>query len=267
MEYQQSHLFLYTKPENQVLFEGCGFHRLVSVLNAACLMENTPVGIRDYCDTLAAFRQPGKRIGSIVMNANPFTLGHRHLVLQALKQCDWLHVFVVAEDVSTIAYADRLELVRAGLKGMDRVTVHGGSRYLISKATFPAYFIKDSRVVEACSMAVDLLLFRNYIAPALGITHRFVGSEPFCPVTRKYNQDLHEWLERAPEKAPAVHVVEFPRLEINGRPISATDVRQLLAVGDFKTIASLAPATTIALLHEKYAARGAARNAAQPVEV
>jgi [citrate (pro-3S)-lyase] ligase len=116
-------------------------------------------------------------------------------------------------------------------------------------------------------MAVDLLLFRKYIAPALGITHRFVGTEPFCSVTRKYNQDLHEWLERAPEEAPAVHVVEFPRLEINGRPVSATDVRKLLSAGDFEAMALLAPATTVALLQEKYAADDASRSAAQTVEV
>jgi [citrate (pro-3S)-lyase] ligase len=46
------------------------------------------------------YRQPGRKIGAIVMNANPFTLGHRWLVEQAARQCDWLHLFVVKEDAS-----------------------------------------------------------------------------------------------------------------------------------------------------------------------
>ncbi len=259
IERGHNHLFLYTKPENAVLFEGCGFHQVVSVLGSACLMENTPVGIRDYCDMLAAFRQPGERIGGIVVNANPFTLGHRHLVQQALGACDWLHVFVVSEDASAISYADRLDLVRAGLAGLDRVTVHAGSRYLVSKATFPSYFLKDAKVVEACSTALDLLIFRRYISPALGITHRFVGNEPFCAVTRKYNRDMHEWLEHASEEGPALRVVEIPRLEVGGIPVSASRVRQLLGEGDFEMMAHLVPATTLALMRAKYAGRARAR--------
>ncbi len=253
MKSGQSHLFLYTKPGNAYLFEGCGFHKLVEVMGHACLMENTPVGIRDYCDSLQAFRQEGKRIGSVVINANPFTLGHLYLVRQALRRCDWLHVFVVAEDASTMRYADRLDMVRAGLAGMARVTVHGGSRYLISRATFPGYFIKDTCIVEACSTAMDLLMFRKYIAPALGITHRFVGTEPFCELTRKYNEDMFGWLESATEDGAPIQVVEIPRLEVSGRAISASDVRRQLAQGDFAAMSTLVPATTLSHLRARYA--------------
>lgn len=266
----QSHLFLYTKPHNVVLFEGCGFHKLAEVMGHACLMENTPVGIRDYCDSLGAFRQEGKRIGCVVINANPFTLGHLHLVRRALRECDWLHVFVVSENASTFAYADRLDMVRAGLAGMDRVTVHAGSRYLISKATFPGYFLKDACVVEACSTAMDLLIFRKYIAPALGITHRFVGSEPFCSLTRKYNEDMFDWLESTSEEGAPIHVVEFPRFEVAGRAVSASEVRRLLANGDFVAMAALAPATTLSHLRARYAScfrPRVARGANELVEV
>jgi [citrate (pro-3S)-lyase] ligase len=251
----QAHLFLYTKPDRVAFFEGCGFHKVVEVSGHACLMENTPVGIKDYCDSLRALRQPGQRIGSVVLNANPFTLGHLHLVRTALEQCDWLHVFVVSEDASTVCYADRLDLVRAGLDGMDRVTVHGGSEYLVSKATFPSYFIKDTCVVKACSTAIDLLLFRKHIAPALGITHRFVGNEPYCRLTRKYNQDMSEWLEKSGEEGNPIHVVEIPRFEVKGRAVSASDVRRLLAGGDFETVASLVPATTLARMRARYGLR------------
>jgi [citrate (pro-3S)-lyase] ligase len=138
---------------------------------------------------------------------------------------------------------------------MERLTVHGGSRYLISKATFPSYFIKDACVVEACGTAIDLLIFRRYIAPALGITHRFIGTEPFCRLTRKYNEDMFEWLENVSEEGQPVHVVEIPRLEVAGHPVSASEVRRLLAKGDFVTMASLVPPTTLACLRAKYAFR------------
>jgi [citrate (pro-3S)-lyase] ligase len=254
MKSGHSHLFLYTKPNNVVLFEGCGFHKLVEVMGHACLMENTPVGVRDYCASLQAFRHEGQRIGGIVVNANPFTLGHLHLIRRSLRACDWLHVFVVAEDASSIRYADRLDMVRAGLAGMDRVTVHGGSRYLISKATFPGYFIKDTCIVDACSTAMDLLMFRKYIAPALGITHRFIGSEPFCQLTHKYNEDMLGWLGSASEEGAPIQVVEFPRFEVAGRAVSASEVRRLLAQGDFAAMASLVPATTLSHLRSRYAA-------------
>ena len=253
MKRGQSHLFLYTKPDRAPLFEGCGFHQIVEVPGHACLMENTPVGIRDYCESLRAFRQQGQRIGCVVLNANPFTLGHLDLVRRALRECDWLHVFVVAEDASTIRYADRLDMVRAGLAGMDRLTVHGGSRYLISKATFPSYFLKDSREVETCGTAIDLLIFRSYIAPALGITHRFIGNEPFCRVTRKYNEDMFKWLESESVEGAPIHVVEIPRLEVDGRAVSASEVRQLLAKGDFAAMTALTPVTTLSHLRAIYA--------------
>lgn len=45
---------------------------------------------------------PGAKdlVGAIVMNCNPFTLGHRYLVETCAKKCDMLIVFVVQEDKS-----------------------------------------------------------------------------------------------------------------------------------------------------------------------
>ena len=146
-------------------------------------------------------RKLGSKIGAVVMNANPFTLGHRYLVEQSAAQCDWLHVFVVREDVSFFPYADRYPLVKQGVEGIERVTVHEGSAYMVSRATFSAYFFKEKGIVGDCFTAIDLLMFRNYIAPALGITHRFVGTEPFCATTRKYNEDMKYWLAQAPAEA------------------------------------------------------------------
>ncbi len=59
----------------------------------------------------------------------------------------------------------------------------------------PCYFIKEQSVINHCYTEIDLKIFRQYLAPALGITHRFVGTEPFCTVTAQYNLDMRFWLE------------------------------------------------------------------------
>jgi len=251
-----SHLFLYTRPENVSFFQGCGFYALAEVPGYVTLMENTPVGIRAYCDRLRAQRpaglRPDARIGGIVINANPFTLGHQYLVRLAAAQCDWLHLFVVSEDVSFVSYRDRYALVEQGVRGIERLTLHHGSQYMVSRATFPDYFFKEKGVVGDCCTAIDLLLFRNHIAPALGITHRFVGTEPFCETTRKYNADMKFWLQGDGSTAPAVTVIEEARTRAGGTPISASEVRRLLRSRDLDRIRALVPAPTFELLREKY---------------
>lgn len=253
LERGHTHLFLYTSPRNVSFFEGCGFYELVEVPGYVSLMENTPIGIKGYAKRLMPLRQEGEKIGCIVMNANPFTYGHQYLVKLAAQACDWLHVFVVSEDASLIAYRDRFALVQAGVAGIPRLTLHHGSEYMISRATFPDYFFKEKGVVGDCCTAIDLLLFRNYIAPALGVTHRFVGTEPFCPTTRKYNDDMKYWLQAAPSSAPSIHVIEVPRTASSGVPISASEVRRLLGRGDFSKIQSLVPPDTLGMLNDKYA--------------
>ena len=139
-------------------------------------------------------------------------------------------------------------MVNAGVARLPNVTVHEGSRYLISRATFPAYFLKETGKVQQAWSEIDVRIFRDYIAPALGITHRFVGSEPFCDVTRQYNDTLHGVL------ADAVSVVELPRIKAVGSAISASEVRRLLKTQQFSRIREIVPDTTFAHLQAHYAA-------------
>ncbi len=147
------------------------------------LMENSRERLTRYCRQLAMYRQPGRKIGAIVMNANPFTLGHRWLVEQAASQCDWLHLFVVKKMRPAFPITIASNSLNRGLPASIRVTLHPGSAYLISRATFPGYFLKEQGVVDDCHSQIDLQLFRERLAPALQITHRFVGTEPLCPLT------------------------------------------------------------------------------------
>ena len=167
------------------------------------------------------------------MNANPFTLGHRYLVETASEQVEKLFVIPVKEDVSLFPYEERLEMIRRGCEGL--ATVLDGSDYQISAATFPTYFLKDLSEASETQMLLDLDLFGRHIAPALGATVRFVGTEPSDPLTARYNELMKEVLP-----SYGIQVVEIPRL--NG--VQASNVRKALEHGSFQTAASMTPPTT-----------------------
>lgn len=174
--------------------------------------------------------------GVVVMNCNPFTLGHRYLIEQAAKQVERLFVMVVREDCSLFAYAERKAMVEQGVAHLKNVTVIDGSEYAISQATFPTYFLKRLDDAADTQMLLDLDLFRRHIAPALGATVRFVGTEPTDQLTRRYNQLMHEVL---------ADVRETARLEKKGNAVSASRVRKAMEQGDMSTIRQLVPPTTL----------------------
>ena len=176
------------------------------------------------------------RRGVVVMNCNPFTLGHRYLIKQAAKQVERLFVMVVREDCSLFAYAERKAMVEQGVAHLENVMVIDGSEYAISQATFPTYFLKRLDDAADTQMLLDLDLFRRHIAPALGATVRFVGTEPTDRLTRRYNQLMHEVL---------ADVREIARLEKEGNAVSASRVRKAMEQGDMSTIRQLVPPTTL----------------------
>ena len=176
------------------------------------------------------------RGGIVVMNCNPFTLGHRYLIEQAAKQVERLYVMVVREDRSLFAYTERKAMVERGVADIENVNVIDGSDYAISRATFPTYFLKRLDDAADTQMLLDLDLFRRHIAPALGATVRFVGTEPTDQLTRRYNQLMHEALK---------DVRETDRLEKDGYAVSASRVRKAMEEGDMNTIRQLVPPTTL----------------------
>lgn len=225
---------LFTKPKNRQLFESLSF-RLLAEAPEAILMETGIGGISNTVKALEKIREDGER-GVIVMNCNPFTLGHRYLIEQAAKQVKRLYVMVVREDCSLFAYTERKAMVEQGVADIENVTVIDGSDYAISRATFPTYFLKRLDDAADTQMQLDLDLFRRHIAPALGATVRFVGTEPTDQLTRRYNQLMHEALK---------DVREIDRLAKDGNAVSASRVRKAMEQGDMNTIRQLVPPTTL----------------------
>lgn len=214
----ETELFLFTKPKHINLFSGLGFYPIISTVDTL-MMENRRNGITSFLNSLPRFEG---RVGAIVCNCNPFTLGHRWLIEQASAQCDKLIIFVLAEEQPMFPSADRLKLVKDGTADIENVTVVSGGRYLISQATFPTYFIKEQADCVSAACRLDVELFAKRIAPTLNISVRFVGKEPFDPVTREYNETIKAVLPQH-----SIEVVEFPRY----RGISASTVRKLIEEG------------------------------------
>ncbi|MBO5634557.1 MAG: triphosphoribosyl-dephospho-CoA synthase [Bacteroidales bacterium] len=305
-------LKVFTKPENEAVFTSLGFHTIARAPQAILLenghglegylasfdvakiavskiagqpIEPGRVHSRDASLAAAEYGLSSTAVpagvtchpecgegsvGVIIMNANPFTLGHKYLVEKASGQVDKLFVIPVKEDLSLFPYSERLEMIRSGCEGL--ATVLDGSDYQISAATFPTYFLKDLSEASETQMLLDLDLFGRRIAPALGATVRFVGSEPTDPLTARYNELMKEVLPTF-----GISVVEIPRLEFSEvavglrphsaaaerewtRPgsggnlavpkkatavaIRASDVREALKEGNFRTAAALTPPST-----------------------
>ncbi len=229
---------LFTKPSNRGIFESLGF-RLLSSAEKAILMEAGADGLKEYKKYLSERKTEGRN-GVIVMNANPFTRGHRYLVEQAAAQVDRLYVIAVKEDRSLFPYAERLGMIAKGCADIPNVTVCKGSDYAISAATFPTYFLKRPDDATLTYMSLDLDLFANHIAPALDAKIRFAGSEPEDELTRLYNTQMTVQLP-----AKGVEFVEIPRLREREAPVSASRVRAELDAGEFAAAGEMVHPTTI----------------------
>ena len=285
-------LKVFTKPENEAVFGSLGFHAIARA-PLAILMENGR-GLEAYCaclkDTLLSSRptegsgEISSSVGVVVMNANPFTLGHRYLLEQAAARVDRLVVIPVRTSYA-FPYTERLAMIKAGAPS--GVTVVEGSDYQISAATFPTYFLKDLSEAAETQMRLDLDLFARHIAPALGATVRFVGSEPQDPLTARYNALMQELLP--------LKVVEIPRLKaepvseenyflqgfaknqfssdpvkpINASHtavISASAVRTALEQGSYARAAALCPESTRPYLMAALAERALRRELDTPLK-
>ena len=256
------HLFLYTKCSSAKFFGDLGFYEIVRIPDQIVFMENRRSGFTDYLKKLEKDHIPAAgshgaethsadvssppcgsdaspRTAALVMNANPFTLGHQYLAERAAAENDILHLFIVSEDASLVPFSVRKRLVLEGTAHLHNIIYHESGPYIISSATFPSYFQKDEAAVNESHAMLDLTVFTQ-IARTLGISRRYVGEEPNSQVTGIYNRIMSEKL---PENG--IECVIVPRREFGGQAISASTVRQALKDGDWDLLARLVPETTL----------------------
>ncbi len=234
-----THLFLYTKCDSAKFFGDLGFYEIVRIPGQIVFMENRRTGFSDYLNRLERQSADAKHVAALVMNANPFTLGHQYLAEKAASENDILHLFIVSEDASLVPFAVRKRLVMEGCAHLSNIIFHESGPYIISSATFPSYFQKDEAAVIESHAMLDLTVFTR-IAQTLGISRRYVGEEPTSLVTGIYNRIMCEKLCQN-----GIECRIIPRKEKDGRAISASTVRQALKDSNWELLAELVPVTTL----------------------
>lgn len=257
IEYQNergiNHLFIFTKPEHSKKMEELGFSLVVNVDDKIVLLDNKISELKKFTDKILLEIEnkfsdkniKNLKISSVVMNANPFTKGHKYLVEQACLNEDLVIVFVVRENKSRFPFNIRYECVKLGLAENKKVIVCDGGEYIISNSTFPTYFLKDKKIVNNLYSKMDATIFAKYIAKNLRIGSRYLGEEPLDITTKNYNENLKCVLEKNDIK---VNII--PRKKMGGELISASYFRKYLDENNIEKMKEIAPESTIKILRD-----------------
>ncbi len=238
-------LFVFTAPANAGTFQALNFNPLVNHPKVTLLEYGQ--GIQHYLKAHGDLVRKGNN-GAVVVNCNPFTLGHRYLIEEAASKVDTLYVFVVREDRSAFPFDVRMRLVREGTANLENLVVLDSSHYAVSGITFPAYFLKAEDPVSQIQMEVDLALFGKYLAPFFGIRRRFIGTEPYCRTTRLYSETMKRVLP-----GYGIETVQVERRRVGEGVISAYRVREAIRNEAFETLRRLVPGTTLDYIRSEQA--------------
>ncbi|MDT3393492.1 [citrate (pro-3S)-lyase] ligase [Loigolactobacillus coryniformis] len=233
-----THLFVYTKVKSAPFFKDLGFTEIARVADKLVFMENRNDGFFNYLHQLKQSKLVSKKITSIVVNANPFSLGHQFLIEKASAENDLVHLFIVSEDSSLIPFSVRKKLVEQGTTHLTNIIYHTTGPYIISNSTFPSYFLKDEETVIRTQAALDIELFIK-IAQQLNVTSRYVGEEPYSQVTHIYNEVMLDKLNQV-----GIQCNVIPRLKIGKEVVSASKIRLALKQGDLASVKEMVPAST-----------------------
>lgn len=236
--------YLYTKPNTGESFAKLGYQEIVKLDDQLIFMEKAVNGFSEYLHYISDQAQNNSRQAGLVINANPFTLGHQYLVERASRENNSVYVFVVSEDRSYVPFEDRLHLVKEGVKHLDNVVVLETGPYMVSQTTFPSYFLQEDQDATIVQAQLDATLFKTRIAPVMGITHRYVGQEPFSETTEIYNQQMKKVFGND------LTLIVLERKKISGQAISASLVRDLWRERDLKSIKKLVPEATYSYIEE-----------------
>lgn len=261
-------IFVYTTAASAEAFSWFGFEILASVDSQLVFMERPGEsgGLQNYLKFLTARtkdwlkNQPdfavdkplpstGREppVSSIVMHANPFTLGHLYLAERAAEESSLVHLFILSEESPDFPSADRLRIVEETTGRISNLIVHPSGPYLVSAATFPSYFIPTEDKITALQAQLDAKIFLSHIAPALSIQRRYVGTEPLSNATNLYNEAMKAVF------ANELELVIVPRFQSNdGQPVSASRVRGLYREENWQELAELVPPAILAYLKEHW---------------
>lgn len=233
------HSFIFTKPKNISIFSSLGFKTVYQVKDVA-LLENGMYNINTYIEKMInKYNISINEKASLVMNCNPFTLGHKYLIEKASEENEEVLVFILEENKSLFPFDIRYKLVKEGTAHLKNVKVIPGGEYIISSATFPSYFLREEGEKLKAYTELDAGIFAEYFCKKLNIKTRYVGTEPYCTVTNAYNETLGETLN---ESGIELRVIQ--RKIYKEHAISASEVRDYIRQNRMHELKDILPDVT-----------------------
>ena len=246
--------FVYTKPETAKLFQALGYSLIATAEPLFAVLEFGYKRIKDYQQYLKRnkIETLTNNIAAIVVNCNPFTIGHRYLIEKASQENELVYLFVVSENLSAFPFEIRWKLIEEGISHLKNVKMLATGPYIVSGAIFPNYFLKNEswNLVSQKQAEIDVKIFANYITPILNIKKRYIGTEKYCQTTAAYNTAMRNIL---PEHD--IKVIEYERIsaEINNKNsfVSASKVREAIKQHKLNEVLSTLPTSTKEFLLSK----------------
>lgn len=247
------HCFVYTRPETAKLFESLGFSLISTAEPLFAVLEFGYETIKDYQAYLKTKKKETKteNIAAVVVNCNPFTVGHKYLIEKASEENEIVYVFVVRENLSVFPYETRVKLIKKGISHLDNVVLLSTGPYIVSGAIFPNYFLKNEswNAISEKQAEIDVKIFAQYIVPVLGIKKRYIGTENYCLTTSAYNKAMQKIL---PETGIKVYEINRKALGMTAENepnfVSASKVRDAIRNDNLEMILEFLPESTKAFL-------------------
>lgn len=216
---------VFTKPIYKHIFLSLGFKEIVSTDRVVMLEGGTNsidaelTKIKKQLDIRFAELDESSDIAALVINGNPLTIGHVHLIEHASYNHNMVVVFIVEENKSEFSFEERLSMAYLATRRLSNVFVIPSTKYIVSSLTFPTYFLKDENEVNEEFSKIDALVFKNYFIKKLFIKKRYVGEE-FNLKMKNYNETLKSILGES--------LIIIPRYKEEEQIVSASIVRKLL---------------------------------------
>lgn len=229
-----THIMVYTKPTYEMQFKSMGFSVIAKTDNVVTLeygtlsIDKVLNSYKDKVENHFGISVDSSDIGAVVINANPVTNGHVHLVETASKNHSYVIVFLLEEDLSYFSYKERMTLCYLAFLPYKNVLLVPSTNYIVSSLTFPGYFIKEESEKNKEWAKVDANIFKNHFMNILNIKMRYVGAE-----TKGYMNDYNNALKE----------VLGDKLTIIDRidNISASTVRDLISQGNIDKAMDVIP--------------------------
>ncbi len=229
------HYFVYTIPNNERIFTSLNMKTIVVTMNTVLLEGGDEID--NVLNNLKKeYSLSDNKKAAVIINANPMTLGHLYLIETAAEENKEVLVFVVSEDLSSFPFLDRFEIIKKATAHLDNVTVLPTLSYLVSKITFPKYFLKEDQLIKDEQTLIDVLVYKEYYKKIFNIKKRYLGEEPFSYNTNKYNKVLKDYL--------GSHIVIIKRKKVGSNIVSASLVRKLIKSNKLSKIKKYVPLAT-----------------------